>query len=80
MLICFDNPIINLQFLFALFLGLFRTYRITNEEELFEELDGINENISALQSDIDADSGTDDDKYNNPEPNQVNPNPSNGDR
>ena len=46
---------------------------------MFQALDGINENISDLQSDIDADSGTDDDEYDDPEPNQVNPNPSNDD-
>ena len=46
-------------------------------EELFQALDGINENIPDLQSDIDADSGTDNDEYDDPELNQVNPNPSN---
>ena len=34
---------------------------------------------SDLQSDIDANSGTDDDEYDDLEPNQVNPNPSNDD-
>ena len=44
---------------------------------MFQALDGINENISDLQSEIDADSGTGDDEYD--DPNQVKPNPSNND-
>ena len=36
--------------------------------------------MTDLQFDIDADSGTDDDEYDDPEPNQVNTNPSNNDK
>ena len=74
MLICFDNPIMNFQFS-GFFCFFQETYHITNDKELFQALDETNENISDLQSDIDADSGTDDDEYDDPEPNQVSSNP-----
>ena len=46
-----------------------KTYHVTNDEALFQALDEIKENISDLQSDADADSGTDHYEYDDPEPN-----------
>ena len=66
MLICFDNPITNLQFSFVLFWEDLSHYKWGR---VISSIRWNKWNISDLEPDIDADSGTDDDEYGDPETN-----------